>query len=85
MSRRRNYTPDTMAVMERFFSTIEELQSTRSLVGGISGYCAQNGIDKRHLYAQRDDRTRGYFEVAWIIPLVRDYGINPEWLLTGKE
>ena len=73
MSRRRVYSDNTLAIMERFFTAFD-----------IAEYCRDNSIAPPHFYTQRKDRNRGYFEVGWLVPLVRDCGISATWLLTGR-
>lgn len=63
---------------------VQELADTKRLPGGISGFCETYGIDKRHLYAQKADYGRGYFEVGWLVPLVKYFKVSANWLLTGN-
>nr|DAT89972.1 MAG TPA: hypothetical protein [Caudoviricetes sp.] len=83
MSRRRNYSEDTIAIMERFFQAFQTSLDNK-LIKNTSQFCTTNNIDKRHFYAQRKDLGRGFFEVGWLIPLIRDCGVSSNWLLTGK-
>lgn len=83
MSRTRNYRQDTLDVQRRFFEALHALADARRIPGGLSGYCVSYGLDRRHLYTQERNPGRGYFEVAWIVPLVRYYGVSSGWLLTG--
>ena len=83
MSRRRNYNQDTIAIMERFFAALDTSLENK-LVKNSSTFCNTNGIDRRHFYAQRKDLGRGFFEVGWLVPLIRDCGVSANWLLTGK-
>ena len=83
MSRRRTYQPTSIAVMERFFATIDRLKQEGRIT--ISGFCEDHGIDKRHLYAQKKDMGKGYFEVAWLLPLIERYGVSSDWLLLGRK
>ena len=48
--------------------------------------CLTSGqqIDKRNLYAQREDLNRGYFEVFWISVLIQNYKVSAKYLLFGK-
>lgn len=84
MSRARAYKQDTLDVQERFFEVMQELIDGKKLPGGLAGFCEQYGIDRRHFYVQRANRGKGYFEVAWIIPLVRYFRVSANWLLLGK-
>lgn len=83
MSRRRNYNDDTIAIMERFFQAFQTSLENK-IIKNISQFCAGNNIDKRHFYVQRKDMGRGFFEVGWLVPLIRDCGVSANWLLTGK-
>lgn len=84
MSRTRNYSIDTLDTQKRFFDALESLSQLERLNGGVSGFCELHGIDKRHLYAQRREPNRGYFEVGWLAPLVKFYKVSANWLLTGR-
>lgn len=81
MSRRRVYSVATIAVMDRFFVALESCRAHKILK--VCDYCDDNGILACNLYRQRKDRTRGYFEIGWCVPLVEKYGISALWLLTG--
>lgn len=83
MSRRRNYSEDTIAIMERFFQAFQNSLDNK-LIKNTSQFCIGYNIDKRHFYAQRKDLGRGFFEVGWLVPLIRDCGVSANWLLTGK-
>ncbi|MBS4060275.1 MAG: hypothetical protein KG029_07755 [Bacteroidetes bacterium] len=68
--------------MGRFFEAVDFLIEKEKL-SGYQTYCRYYNIDKRNFYVQKKDNSRGYFQVSWMVPLVRYYGINPRWLLTG--
>ncbi len=84
MSRTRNYKQETLDVQRRFFEALHHLADEKRIPGGLCGYCTAYGLDRRHLYAQELDLSRGYFEVAWIIPLIKYYRVSSGWLLLGK-
>lgn len=83
MSRRRAYSEETLAVMERFFSALDVVIQNK-LIKNFSTYCTKYNIDRRHIYAQRRDLGKGYFEIGWAMPLLNDFGVSAQWLLTGK-
>lgn len=83
MSRRRVYSPVTKDIMRRFFDALEICLQNK-LARSIASFCEDNQIDRRHFYTQRKDLDRGFFEVGWLVPLVNDYGVSSQWLLTGK-
>ena len=83
MSRTRAYSQDTIDVMMRFFEAFDRCVELK-LVKSISSFCVKNCIDKRHLYAQRKDMSKGLFHVGWLLPLIRDCNVSASWLMTGK-
>lgn len=82
MSRRRVYSEATIGIMTRFYDAFDASKENKR-IKSISGFCLNNGIDKRHFYAQRKDLSKGFFEVGWLVPLIRDCGVSSAWLLTG--
>lgn len=83
MSRKRAYRPETVAVMERFFQALDAIIEAK-MIRGVQTYCNEFGINKRHLYVQRKDLFKGFFEIYWIMPMIQKFGVSPDWLLFGK-
>lgn len=73
----------TVDVITRFYDVIDKLIENKQ-IRGVSTYCTEYGIDRRHFYHQKDDFNKGYFEVYWILPLIRDFRVSPDWILFGK-
>lgn len=46
-------------------------------------YCRLYEIDRRNLIVNRKDLDRGWFQVSWMHPLVKEYGVNGKLLLLG--
>lgn len=82
MSRTRNYSQDTLDVMERFYIALEACKTTK-MINSVVEYCETNNIDSAALYRQRKHRERGLFEIGWAVPLIRTCGVSARWLLTG--
>lgn len=82
MSRRRVYSQNTIGIMERFFQAFERCKEMKLLK--VTDYCRDNNIDKAHFYTQRKDLNRGFFEVGWMLPLIRDCRVSSYWLMTGN-
>ena len=83
-----NPTPDTNTIVQSSQdNTLSEhiinLFADKTL-RDFQTYSRLYGIDKRHLYAQKMDYGRGYFEIYWLMPMIENYGISAEWLLFGK-
>lgn len=83
MSRTRAYKQETLDVQQRYFNIVQELLDADRIPGGIAGLCEVSNIDRRHWYVQRKDNGRGYFEVAWLVPLVKYHKVSANWLLLG--
>lgn len=82
MSRRRAYSDVTLGIMTRYYEAFDAAKESKRITS-ITKFCDENGIDKRHFYAQRKDLGKGFFEVGWLVPLIRDCGVSSAWLLTG--
>lgn len=52
-------------------------------IRGVNTYCRLNNIDRRNFIAQRKDLERGWFQLSWLYPMVKEYGVSAKWLLTG--
>ena len=69
-------------IMERFYSALDAIIESKK-IGGVKTYCRLYEIDRRNFIAQRKDLDRGWFQVSWLQPMVREYGVSARWLLTG--
>lgn len=83
MSSPRKYSAATLAAMSRFYEAVGRLKSERR-IRYVRDYCRLIAVPPQHFYIQRSVPSRGYFEVAWLTPLVTDYGVSADWLLTGR-
>ena len=75
-------TDESKAIMERFYECLDAIIE-HGTIRGVNTYCRLYDIDRRNLCAQRKDLDRGWFQASWLVPLVREYGVNARWLLTG--
>ena len=83
MSKPRKYSDSSLRVMERFFQAFEICRKMK-LIGSVTAFCKDHGIDKAHFYTQRKDPSSGFFQVGWIVPLIEDCKISAHWLMTGR-
>jgi hypothetical protein len=75
-------TPATKQIIERFYSALDAIIAKKD-IRGVATYCRLYDIDRRNFIAQRKDLDRGWFQASWLQPMVKDYGVSAEWLLTG--
>jgi hypothetical protein len=83
MSRTRKYHQQTIDTIARFYEIFDDLVESKR-IKSINSFCETYQIDKRNLYAQREDLNRGYFEVFWISVLISDFKASARYLLFGK-
>jgi hypothetical protein len=83
MSRTRKYHQQTIDTISRFYEVFDDLLQSKK-IKSINSFCDQYQIDKRNLYAQREDLNRGYFEVFWISVLIQNYNASAKYLLFGS-
>jgi len=83
MSRTRKYHQQTIDTISRFYEVFDDLLLSKK-IKSINSFCDQYQIDKRNLYAQREDLNRGYFEVFWISVLIQNYNASAKYLLFGS-
>ena len=67
----------------RFFEALEWLKETRR-IRGLQTFARSCGVDRRSLRRLQAEPEKNSLKVGWVVPLVRDYGINAQWLLTGE-
>lgn len=70
-------------IIERFYSALDAIIAKKD-IRGVATYCRLYDIDRRNFVAQRKDLSRGWFQIQWLHPMVKEYGVSAEWLLTGR-
>lgn len=83
MSKPRSYTEETLAIIARFFHTIDFLISAKQIRGKAT-YCRAYNINRLNFDTQSKNHSAGYFQVSWLLGLIKDYNVSADWLLTGK-
>jgi hypothetical protein len=76
------HSEESQQIIARFYEALDEVKK-RGWIGGKSTYCEYYGINRRNFDSQKKNLQRGWFQVSWMVPLIRYYKINPRWLLTG--
>ena len=83
MAKPRIITEETKQIMIRFYSALDALIEKKELKG-VNTCCRLYNIDRRNLLAQRKDLDRAILQISWMQPIVKDFGVSGDWLLTGR-
>lgn len=70
-------------IVGRFFEALYWLKETRQ-IRGIKTFTDRYGINRRSLRRLQQNPSTNDFKAAWLVFLVRDFGVNAQWLLTGE-
>ena len=76
-------TPVSKQIIQRFYDSLDAIIAMRK-IRGVNTYCRLYEIDRRNFIAQRKDLDRGWFQVSWLYPMVKEYGVSAKWLLSGS-
>lgn len=76
---------DNIAIVVRFCEALERLKQDKC-IGGLKTFTERYGINRWNFISLRKDpeECHGRFRSSWIAYIVRDYHINPYWLLLGE-
>ncbi len=75
-------TEDSQIIIARFFEAIYALKAA-GVIRGKQTFTNRYGINRWNFNHLEKTPQSDIFQTAWLGYLVRDYGISPEWLLTG--
>jgi hypothetical protein len=73
----------TIDIVNRFYSAIDHLTNDGAL-HGTATFTKRYGIDRRNFLLQKKQPERMQFQAGWLEILVDDFGVSPDWLLTGN-
>ena len=81
----KNLMSADVDIVVRFFSAIDRLKAD-GCVGGLKTITDRYGINRLNIMSLREKPAEYYgrFRPSWVQFLVRDYHINPYWLLLGS-
>lgn len=72
-----------LEIVSRFFEALTWLKETRR-IRGLQTFARSCGVDRRSLRRLMAQPEKYSLKVGWVVHLVREYGINADWLLTGE-
>lgn len=76
---------DTIRIVERWFSALDRLKAD-GCIGGLKTITDRYGLNRWNTMSLRKEPAEcfGRFRPSWLQYLVRDYHVNPYWLLLGS-
>ena len=75
-------TTDSQLIVRRFFDALQRLKADRK-IRGKQTFTRKHEINRWNMNTLEKDPSRDIFQAAWLTYLVEDYGVSPQWLLTG--
>lgn len=76
-------TQDSQKIIKRFFQTLAFLKEAK-VIRGKQTFTREHNINRWNMNTLEKNPSSDIFQVAWLTYLVKDYGINAHWLLTGE-
>jgi hypothetical protein len=83
VTRKNNTSLAGQQIVTRFYIAVHELINRKEL-RGVQTFTRLYGIDRRAFKTVEANPQRKMFDTGWLNYLVRDFNVNPEWLLTGR-
>lgn len=74
---------ERIEIVGRFFEALAWLKESRR-IRGLQTFARSCGVDRRSLRRLMAQPEKYSLKVGWVVHLVREYGINADWLLTGE-
>ncbi|MBB4036614.1 hypothetical protein GGR21_002520 [Dysgonomonas hofstadii] len=82
-NRKNNTTLAGQQIVTRFYIAVHEIIN-RKTIRGVQTFTRMYGIDRRAFKIVEANPQRKMFDTGWLNYLVKDFNVNPEWLLTGR-
>lgn len=79
---RLSMTSEGIAITRRFFLALDTLKDNKS-IRGVKTFTDKYNINYWNFSTLRKEPEKRILKPEWLSYLVRDYNINPVWLLTG--
>lgn len=81
--RKSNTSKEGQQIVMRFFIAVRELIN-RKTIRGVQTFTDRYSIDRRNFLFLEANPEKKQFDVGWLHFIVKDYGVNMEWLILGK-
>jgi len=83
VTRKNNTTQVGQQIVMRFYIAINELINRKEL-RGVQTFTRLYGIDRRAFKRIEANPQMKSFDCGWLHYIVKDFNVNPDWLLLGK-
>lgn len=77
------HTTQSQEVVARFYEAVQYLIDTGQL-RSLRAFTEKYGILYSNFYKAMADHSRQVFQIGWMAPLVVDFNISADWLVTGR-
>lgn len=83
VTRKNNTSLAGQQIVIRFYIAINELINRKEL-RGVQTFTKKYDIDRRAFKRIEANPQMKSFDCGWLNYLVKDFNVNPEWILTGR-
>lgn len=76
---------ENIIIVGRFFEVVETLKREK-IIRGLKTLCDRYGWNRWNVQTMREDPAghSAMLRPSWLAGIVRDYMVNPLWILTGE-
>lgn len=76
---------ENIIIVGRFFEIVETLKKEK-IIRGLKTLCDRYGWNRWNVQTMREDPAghSAMLRPSWLAGIVRDYMVNPLWILTGE-
>lgn len=75
-------TADSQQIVKRFFIALSFLKEAK-VIRGRQTFTRMHDINRWNMNTCEKNPKSDMFQMAWLTYLIKDFGINGNWLLTG--
>ncbi len=78
-----NISKEGIAITNRFFEAIDMLKAQKK-IRGLQTFTRQYDINRWNIITVKHNPGKSVLKPEWIVYLVRDFNISPNWILLGR-
>lgn len=77
------HTPQSQEIVARFYEAVQYLVNNGEL-RSLRDFTERYDILYSNFHKAMTDHSRQVFQIAWLTPLIADFSISANWLMTGS-